>query len=157
MNRTPKARKSAAALIIVSLMVVALSSPVAASDWKSYGTVQYYDYEYDAESVTWPTDDTVRVWTKDTVKGEEGVKYITKERQKRELPTDGYDNYLYTAHYVEFQCSSKQDRLLAMYDYNREGIALYAEEFPSSDWVSIVPGSQASQLFKIVCSANQRQ
>lgn len=156
MSRISESLKSAAVIIIFALMIVFLSTPAGASDWKSYGTAKYYDYEYDAESVTWPAEDIVRVWSKDMVKGDEGILYITKERQKRELATEGYDKYLYTAHYIEFQCSSKQDRLLAMHDYNREGIALYSEEFPLSDWVNIVPGSQAGQLYKIVCpSARQ--
>jgi hypothetical protein len=153
MNRTRKSLKYLAAFIVFSLSVFLLSSYSEAANWKAYGSARYYDYEYDTESITWQDDDTVRVWTKDTVRDDDGVKYITGERQKLEIPVEGYDKYLYTAHYVEIQCSTKQDRLLALYDYNREGVSLYSEEYPQSSWNSIVPGSQASQLHKILCSA----
>lgn len=157
MTRTTGTGKSAAVFIVFLVSMFYLSSGAAASDWKPYGTAKYYDYEYDAESVISQGEETVRVWSKDTVRDDEGVRYIIQERKKREIATEGYDKYLYTAQYIEFQCSLRQNRLLAMYDYNREGVVLYSEEFPHSEFTSIVPGSQASELYKIVCSASQRQ
>lgn len=148
--------KSAAALVILLASIIALSSPAIASDWKAYGTAKYYDYEYDAESITWQSEETVRAWTKDMVRDNEGVRYIIQERLKREIATEVYDSYLYTSHYIEFQCSSRKNRLLAMYDYNKDGVVLYSEEFPHSDFTSIVPDSQADELRKIVCLVPQR-
>ncbi len=145
-----------AAVLSVIFIAVFTLSPHAAAEWKQFGSDKYHSYEYDTDSITWPDDDTARVWTKDMVKDAEGVEYITQERKKREIQVEGYSKYLYTVHYVEFQCSSRQNRLLAMYDYNSDGMVLYSEEFPHSDWTSIVPSTQANQLYKIVCSAPQQ-
>lgn len=136
----------------LSLAMLVLASTAAADDWKSYGGTKHYEYEYNADAITYPADDIVQVWSKDTVRGKDGVAYTIRERKKAEIPTEGYEKYLYTVHLIEFKCSTRQNRLLAQHDYDTETTALYSGEFPWSEWTNIIPGTQGDLLFKVVCA-----
>ena len=150
-------------IYLIMLLVAAVSyasgncTVAEGVEWKSYGSSSVNDYEYDMQSVTYHAEDVVRVWSKDSVKNEEGRLLLLREREKLGLDTKGYDQYSYTLYFVEMQCSTKESTLIALHDYNKNGIVLFSEEYQHMNWRNIVPGSQADQLYRIVCSGNGRR
>src|SRR5208337_1046129 len=143
------------------------------ADWKRYMANDFGGWFYDAESITRPSKDTVRVWGK-TVYTDKGVirrvtemgvisqKYEDlalkyKDSESKDLASkykalaSKYEALSYELPLFEFNCATKKSRTLKGTSYSRDGLVLdiYAPEAP--DWNEIVPGSVAEALYKMVC------
>jgi hypothetical protein len=115
-------------------------------DWKLYAKTDLYECFYDAENVTEPSENIVRVWTK-LEYTERGIAGIVKEFGKH------YESLSYSLRLWEINCAEKRQRILSITEYSVEGNILYTNPAGSrpSDWKDISPESVGENLYKAVC------
>src|SRR5208337_2234153 len=112
------------------------------ADWKRYMANDFGGWFYDAESITRPSKDTVRVWGK-TVYTDKGVirrvtemgvisqKYEDLALKYKDSESK-YEALSYELPLFEFNCATKKSRTLKGTSYSRDGLVLdiYAPEAP---------------------------
>ena len=125
-------------------------STCGASEWVSYGADETGDMQFDRDSVSWSSKETVTVWTR-LVYSEEGKKSYISSLQPDRLSKYKYDELRNTDTLVEIDCRIKKAKLLLTEDYDTRGAPLLSGNLPSQ-WYSIVPGSVADELRGIVCA-----
>jgi hypothetical protein len=148
----------------VILIGLAISShaEVWGADWKYYGETFKGKLFYDADNITQPSKNILRVWTKE-VFTEKGVNYLVSKLG------DKYKNSSNHEYLNEFDCGDKKMRILWIATYSKDGKVIISPETVSkgkseSKEVSIstmaqkVPwspitsaGSNYEALFKILC------
>ena len=112
-------------------------------DWKFYTKGLYGDYFYDAEGITRPSKDIVRVWVK-VEYSEMGAFQMIRELGKE------YKNINYAKVLHEINCSDKTMRDLSLDDYSKEGKIIFSTS-SEDKWDYIVQGSAAEALYEAVC------
>jgi hypothetical protein len=116
---------------------------VGGADWKLYSNNENFIGYYDAQSITSPSQNIVRVWTR-LVYTEKGVLGMVGKFGK------GYENLNYLKNLNEINCLEKKFRILSVfYCYNKESV-INSIRFPS-EWVFVVPESIMENLYKEVC------
>jgi len=113
------------------------------ADWKLYNSDEEYLGYYDAQSITRPSKNIVRFWTK-SVWTEKGVLSWVKDSGKK------YENLSHTIYLQEINCAEKKLRRLSESSYDNMGNVIYS--FSSlSEWDFIIPDSTGEILYKEVC------
>ncbi|MBP1738209.1 MAG: putative rane protein [Deltaproteobacteria bacterium] len=125
-------------------------STCGASEWVSYGADEAGEMQFDRDSVSWSSRESVTVWTR-LVHSDEGKKRYTSSLQPDRLSKHKYDQLRNTDTLVEIDCRIKKAKLLLTEDYDTRGAPLHSGNLPSQ-WFSIVPGSVADELRGIVCT-----
>jgi hypothetical protein len=150
-GRQPSTRMIMEAVWIVMTVLVGtlFVSTCGASEWVSYGVDEMGDMQFDRDSVSWSSKETVTVWTR-LVHSDEGKKRYISSLQADRLSRYKYDELRNTDTLVEIDCRIKKARLLLTEDYDTRGAPLHSGDLPSQ-WYSIVPGSVADGLRGIVC------
>lgn len=120
-------------------------------DWRSFGTseVNVGRWFYDAESLTYPSKNIVRVRTNVYVwintHSEEGTDRYVGELKKL------FENMNHVMSLTEIDCKNKGTRILETTSYSNDGTVLSSVKNPKNDWDFIVPGSRDEALYKAVC------
>lgn len=129
------------------------------ADWKIYMEADIGSWFYDAETITRPSKDTVRVRGK-TVYTDEGVmRRVTgmmtiyekyKDLESKELASK-YRDLNYEQNLIELNCADRKSRTLKGTAHSRDGLVLstYTPEAPG--WNEIMPATAAEDLWKILC------
>lgn len=109
------------------------------ADWKLYVSHEYFLVYYDEQSITHPSKNIVRVWTRwdYTEKGE----MMFKKK---------YENLNYKRQLEGVDCVGKRDRILSFTSYDKEGRVINSAS-GGIEWDDIVPESVADALYKKVC------
>jgi hypothetical protein len=126
------------------------NAEVWGEDWKIYNyrvTGDTFHY-YDAESVTRPSENIVRVWTK-TIYSEKDINdFVTKYGQ-------GAKSIGHTRALKEIECKEKKLRLLSLNVYSKGGdMLMMADESALKEfgeWNFIAPETILESLYKAVC------
>ena len=164
-------------IVTVIGFIIFLFCEAWGADWKRYMATDFGGWFYDAETITRPSKDTVRVWGK-TVYTDKGVirrmteigviykKYKDLESKTKDLESKAlaseykdleskYKDLSYELALFEFNCANRKSRTLKGTAYSRDGSVLstYTPEAP--DWNEVVPGSVAGDLYKIVCKQKE--
>jgi hypothetical protein len=138
--------------IIMTFLIGAIFvSTGGASEWVSYGVDATGIMQFDRDSISWSSQDTVKVWTR-LVHSDEGKKGYILNLQTDRLSK--YNELQNTDTLVEINCRIKKAKFLLIEDYDTKGSPLYSGNLSSnlrSKWYNIVPGSVADELRGIVC------
>ena len=129
-------------VILIGLAIFTYAE-VWGADWKFYNSNQWYLGYYDAQSITRPSKNIVRVWVKwdCTEKGVlENVKRLGKQ----------WENLSHIKLLKEIDCVEKKERILSSTDYNNKGEMIHSSSSPS-EWDFITPESVGEALYKEVC------
>jgi hypothetical protein len=113
------------------------------ADWKYYCGNDYYMDFYDAQGITRPSKDVVRVWVKSDYT-EKGVLDRVKDFGKK---------YEYLNHAIvlwEINCAEKKLRRLSATNYDHIGNVINSSS-SQGEWAFIIPESISESLYKTVC------
>ena len=113
------------------------------ADWKSFGKNEYYAGFYDAQSITRPSKNIVRVSMRLDCK-ETGVMDMVRRLGKK------YENVSHLIHLVEINCEEKKIHRLSGTVYDNKGEVISSFNSPS-EWRLIAPESIGENLYKEVC------
>ena len=129
-------------VILIGLMILGYAEAWGA-DWELYSSSEKVFYYYDAQNITRPSKNVVRVWEKWDYT-EKGVMDMVGSFGKE------YENLSHTIFFLEINCSKKKNRGLSLTHYDHKGSVVYSISSPS-EWRSINPESMAEKLYKKVC------
>ena len=120
------------------------------TDWRLFGKNDRADFYYDADSITRPPSKIIfRVWEK-RIFTEKGV----SDAVERSGFGEKYRNLGFVMGISEFNCADKQNRILSLTWYSKEGETLSADAAIGSSWDVIDPGSMSERLYQILCKEN---
>jgi hypothetical protein len=132
-------------LLILPVMIISLSfiSLAEAAKWVNYGTDRMSDGYYDAESMTYPAKDIVRVWEK-TIYSTEGRKFLEKDLGIKGAVSESRD-------LVDLNCRTREFRITNVISFNSSGNMVSDSNDKDSGWKAIPPESIIEFLYKEVC------
>jgi len=132
-------------LVVIALLILG-NAEVWGADWKLYDSNDLRQSYYNADSMTRPSKNIVRVWVRwnFTEKGVmDMVRSVGKKLEKLE----------YSVSLNEINCAEKTNRFLSSIYYDNNGKMIYSissSNFPT-EWLFIVPESNADNLYKKIC------
>jgi len=113
------------------------------ADWKVYGETGFGVSYYDSGSITHPSKDIVRVWTKTVYSRNGAIRLVIRYGSR-------YENLSHSVRLREINCVDKTYRFLSMQNYSQDGVVLFSEE-GKKEWDFIVPDSMDESLYQEVC------
>jgi hypothetical protein len=116
---------------------------VYGADWKLYNSNEQFVASHDAQSITHPSKDIVRLWTRFDYT-EKGVLGWVKNLGKK------YENLSYVKGLWEINCLEKMRRILSMTDYDNKGNVIHSTSSPD-EWKFIIPETMGESLYNEVC------
>jgi hypothetical protein len=129
-------------VILIGLAIFGCAE-VWGEDWKLYDSNEDFLSYYDAQRITRPSKNIVRVWTKLDYT-EKGVLGRVGKLGKK------FENLSHSINLSEINCVKKTRRLLSRTDYDNKGDVIISSPSPL-EWTFIIPGSMAESLYKEVC------
>ncbi len=114
------------------------------ADWKCHGETDDGTFFYDATSITHPSKNIVRVWTR-IVFTEKGVIGTVGKFGSR------FENLGHALNLWEFNCSKKMGRLLTTIYYSKNGEVMEDFKHDMATWELVPPASVIDDLYKAVC------
>lgn len=164
--------KITACLIFTISIFIAINAYERAegADWKLYAETPNYNFYYNADSMAprflkdihlledmqrmlnFVMKNTVKVWTKRSIKNDMGRTLQLQEHKRLGLSVKGYENYQHTLSLKELNCRDKTVRLLLEADYTEDGNILGKEETPYAALKPVAPESNDDLLHKTLCS-----
>jgi hypothetical protein len=114
------------------------------ADWKHYFSTEYGKYYFDAETLTYSSNVTLRTSVK---------KVLTDKGAKSSAPLLGkeYANLEYTIDLLEINCAVKTINILEIVAYSKTGDIIGREENLSPDWRPVSPKTPNEALLKAAC------
>jgi hypothetical protein len=131
-------------LVVIGFAIFGYAE-VWGADWKYYGESNDGKLFYNAESVTRPSEDIVRVWKK-LVYSEKGKIDTADKFGKKE-----FEKLSETLILDEFHCGHNEHRLLSLSFNSKDGKVLYSANNSSGVWGFMFPGDKNEALYKILC------
>jgi hypothetical protein len=116
------------------------------ADWKLYDSNKLKKSYYNADSITRPSTNIVRVWVRWNFT-EKGVMDMVRSAGKK------LEKLEYSISLNEINCAEKTNRFLSWIYYDNNGKMIYSlssSKLPT-EWLSIVPESNADNLYKKLC------
>jgi hypothetical protein len=164
-------------IVVIDLFIFGYAE-VWGADWKLYMKNDFGNWFYDAETLSRPPKDTVRVWGK-TLYTDKGViqrmtdmrviseKYRVIYEKYKDLESKGlassykdleskYKDLSYEQNLIEFYCAGRKSRTLNGTAYSRDGSVLSTYTPESPDWNEVIPGTVAEALYKIICKQHKK-
>ena len=115
------------------------------ADWKLYSTHENFLNYYDAQSITRPSKNIVRVWERINYT-EKGVTWMMVKHGP------GFKDVSFLTILNEINCIEKKLRILSQIIYDNKGEVVHSSSSSSSsEWAVITPESMAEDLYKQVC------
>jgi hypothetical protein len=130
-------------VVLIGVLIFGYAE-VWGEDWKVFASGVYGLCYYDAESITRPSKNIVRVWEK-IVYSEKGVIKAVKELGER------YKTASYSLDLSEIDCIEKKRNTLMLVFYAKGGSVISTEQLSETEWSFIIPGSMEEILYKAVC------
>jgi len=133
-------------VILIGLVIFGYAEGWGA-DWKYISENNLGMDFYDVGSISYPSDNIVRVWVK-TIWKPQGISGMVKDLGK------SYENVEFSKGLREYDCREKKGRTLSMIDISKDGsvIANYTVPDPLLRWSFVSPDSVDETSFKVVCS-----
>jgi hypothetical protein len=134
------------------LCVLIAPSVVFSSEWVFCGRAEdgSREFYYDKESIITIPGQTRKAWIK-YVWSERGRSEEILRRTKANLSTTGYENFTDSTQQHEFNCGTREYRILLAVDYGTSQKVLSSTESAQATWKSIIPDSLTEKLSKKVC------
>ena len=128
------------AVLVIGLIMTGYAE-VWGADWKLYSRTDLGDYYYDAESLTRPSKNVVRLWTE---------LFHSEEGKTQSMKVVGIEFGMSVA-LQEIDCANNMSRLLRITHYDNDGMIIYSESLAEPKWNYIIPESMADILYKTIC------
>jgi hypothetical protein len=116
------------------------------ADWKFYMKSANGDHYIDAESITHPSKDTVRAWTK-LIYSDKGVNNMVENP----ILGEKFKTLSYSMDLFECHCAERKLSFLSGTAYSRDGRVLVSVNYTHPEWRFIIPESEMDLLYTIVC------
>ncbi len=119
---------------------------VRGADWRLYDSNDLRQSYYNADRITRPSKNIVRVWVRWNFT-EKGVKDMVRNVGEK------LEKLEYSISLNEINCAEKTNRLLSSLYYDNNGKMIYSissSKLPT-EWLFIVPESNADNLYKKIC------
>ncbi len=131
------------AVIFLGLLIFGYAE-LWGADWKLFASnSEMGDFYYDAQSMTRPSKDIVRVWVR-LEYSDRGVNRTVKELG------EALKNLSYGVGLEEINCSDKKTRTLFFSHYSKERTVLHTSS-DAGEWTDIIPDSNWEELYKAIC------
>ena len=133
------------AILVFGLIIISMGD-VYGTDWRLYSYNDKQKSYYDAQSITHPSKNIVRVWVKwnYTEKGVINTMGMMGKFGKK------FENLSHLINLEEVDCVEKKSRNLSFTYYNKEGNSIVSSDEPS-EWNLIVPDSVDEDLYEEIC------
>lgn len=125
-------------ILSIGLMILGYVE-VWGEDWKRFGMNESGVFYYDANSITPPAKNTVRVWTK-MVHSKESIKQAGK----------GLEDLIYSKRLWEINCADKKIRRISKVAYSKDEKILISDN-KEEKFQNINPKSLEQDLYEKVC------
>ena len=129
-------------VILIGLAIFGCEE-VWGADWKLYDSNERFSSYYDAQGITHPSKNIVRVWVRWNYT-EKGVMDQVNKLGKK------YENLSHSTCLWEINCLEKMRCLVSGTDYDNKGEVINSSSFPL-EWRFITPESIAEGLYEEVC------
>ncbi len=129
-------------ILIIGLIIISVGD-VYGADWKLYWFHEKLFAYYDAQSITHPSKNIVRVWTRTDYTEKSAIDMVGKLGKK-------YENLSYTIILCETNCVKKMSRFLSGTYYDNRGGVIDSSNSPS-EWFFIIPKSVGDSLYEEIC------
>lgn len=133
--------------VIAGLLIFGYGE-VMAADWILSSSGISEDVYYDAESITHPSKDIVRFWSK-------MVFNVIGRIRKVEEFGEKYWKLDYALTLIEINCKEKNTQYLSIVEFSKDGNILFSVSFTTPTWEYIPPESVGEKLFKILCKSTK--
>jgi len=131
------------AILVFALIIISMGDLYGA-DWKLYSFSDNVGHNYyDAQSITRPSKNIVRVWERTNYTEKGVMDWVGKFGEK-------FANLSYSISLEETNCAEKTYRFLSGHYYDNSGKLILSDSSPT-EWLSIVPGSIAEGLYEEIC------
>ena len=157
-----------ALLILLLLSSLSLSSPLsfqqqdkAKPDWKyllsSEDDRDTWKTYYDAANIERLPQGLVRVWlkqipvTKNDAERQRIVNALIANRKINNMKTEGYDKFAYSLTLVEFDCSGRKGRSIAIKDYDQAQKELSSDAREEAPFAPVPAGSMSAVVMEAAC------
>jgi hypothetical protein len=127
-------------ILIIGLIIVSVGEAYG-MDWKFYWFDENFLAYYDAQSITRPSKNIVRMWVKLNY-NEKGVMDVVGKLGKK------YENFSHVIVLYEINCIEKMIRAKESIDYDNKGRVIHSSRSPL-EWNFIIPGSMGEILYEI--------
>lgn len=118
-------------------------SDAMGEEWKFFSESEGSSFLFDAESVSFLSENVVRVWVKVVVSEKDRSAWVAKGGEK-------YSNLRYIKSSLEIDCKEKLERSLSLELFSEQDI-LDSFKGEKSQWRSIPPGSNWDNLHRAIC------
>lgn len=122
------------------------------ADWKSIGSDDDFSYFYDSASITYPSKNIGRLWTKTVCKEKGRIKTMEKFRENKDLLSI-IKNVDHTLTLFEINCVDKKFRTLKGFFYSKDGKILKSVDATPGIWKIIPPDTMYEAFYDVVCKA----
>lgn len=128
-------------ILIIGLIIISMGD-VYGADWVSYGEIPSGELFLDVESITQPSNNIVRVWTKQVL-NKKGINDTVRGmgEEFREISQ--------ILSYVEYDCAERKMRIISSISYSKKNQVLDSME--NFDWIFLPPDSVSGKLFIDLC------
>jgi hypothetical protein len=116
--------------------------------WKTY---------YDTANIERQEQGTVRAWlkqipvTKTDAERRRIVSGIIDNRKLNRMSTEGYDKFAFTLTLIEFDCSGRRGRSIAIKDYDQSGKLLGKDTKEGIPFAPVLKDSSSEVILEAVC------
>ncbi len=132
-------------VVLIGLVIFGYAEAWGA-DWRLYDSNNLRKSYYNADNITHPSKDIVRVWVRWTFT-EKGVMDMVRSVGNK------LEKLEYSISLNEINCREKTNRLLSSLYYDNNGKMIYSlssSKLPT-EWLFVVPESNADNLYKKIC------
>ncbi len=129
-------------VILIGLAIFGYAE-VWGADWKLYYVEEEFLAYYDAQSITRPSKNIIRVW----------VRWDWREKGKLDMVKDFgkiMENLSHSKLLIEMDYVEKKDHWLSWIDYDHKGKIINSFSSPS-EWDFVTPETVGESLYEAVC------
>jgi len=120
------------------------------AEWKSFGSDDSFSHFYDSVSVTYPSKNIGRLWTKTVYKEKGRIQAKEQFRQNKEL-LNIIKDVDHTLNLLEINCVEKKFRTIKGIFYSKDGKILKSIDAAPGVWKFIPPDTWYKAIYEIVC------
>jgi len=130
-------------LVILTCFFLFGYSEARGEDWKLFSRSEGTSFFFDAGSVSYPSENIVRLWVKIIISEKDRSSWVERGGQK-------YLNLSYIKSLLEIDCKDKTERSLSLELFSEQK-TLDSFGGEESKWNPIIPGSSWDNLHKSIC------
>jgi hypothetical protein len=128
--------------VLLGLLIFCSGEAWGGSIWKYYGTNEDGSYYYDAETMTRPSKEMVRVWVQSAYT-DQGISHCVRGGGEQ------FQNLGYTLALIELNCVDRAIRSLQIVFYSKDVQVI--DPINAKEWEFFAPDSMSEALYEALC------